>query len=436
MPYEESNPADARASRGADTTLTNPLIDTCDCRRSATDLMSTLLEPPRAVAEPLPASAPSAAPERFYHPELDGLRFVAFLLVFLHHALPLEPLTTGDPRAVGISRWLCSFLRAGEAGVDLFFVLSSYLITELLVREHARDGRIGIGAFYVRRTLRIWPLYFAFLAFAALAEAAVLGNGGLQAKFWPFAVFLGNWSVASHGVLPASAALVLWSVSIEEQFYLAWPWLVSWFKPRRIVLLAVSMLVVANGTRIYLALCGVSEFATYFNTFARLDGIAAGALLSAWLAGGAPAFSRRTRRLLFAAGFGILVVSMRYLKIQPVMAHPSLLLYPLWSLGATLMFVATLRRKGPPRGLSHPWLVYLGRISYGLYVFHLLAVLIVFRLPRDVLFRFGFFPAMTLILASTLALTIGLATLSYYVLERPFLKLKLRFTRVASRPGG
>src|SRR5580704_3548587 len=101
----------------------------------------------------------------FYLPELDGLRFFAFLAVFIYHSVaPLPALSpeTGHFFALGHA-----ILRSGCYGVDLFFTLSAYLITELLMRERARTGRINVAAFYIRRMFRIWPLYFAFLGFLA-----------------------------------------------------------------------------------------------------------------------------------------------------------------------------------------------------------------------------------------------------------------------------
>src|SRR5947207_1159181 len=103
---------------------------------------------------------------RFYRPELDGLRFFAFLAVYINHTLLLDP-----ARGELWKRALGSIGTAGAFGVDLFFALSAYLITELLLREQKARGRIDVPAFYLRRMLRIWPLYFVFLgAMVAIAR--------------------------------------------------------------------------------------------------------------------------------------------------------------------------------------------------------------------------------------------------------------------------
>ena len=135
----------------------------------------------------------------FYHPELDVLRFIAFFLVFLGHAnydLPLptwstSPFTTGLYLAVH---------GAGSAGVGLFFTLSSYLITELLLRERERTGTVHLGAFYIRRILRIWPLYLFFL----LVVRPILGHYLPTEQFSPvflmtFLLLVGNWECYRSG---------------------------------------------------------------------------------------------------------------------------------------------------------------------------------------------------------------------------------------------
>src|SRR5262249_1274037 len=111
----------------------------------------------------------------------------------------------------------------GRVGLDLFFVLSSYLITSILLRERSVHGEFRTGAFYARRALRIWPLYFATIGFCYCVLRFALPGEILPLKYVvAFAFFSGNWAMIAWGV-PHSGAAVLWSVSIEEQFYLLWP---------------------------------------------------------------------------------------------------------------------------------------------------------------------------------------------------------------------
>ena len=120
---------------------------------------------------------------------------------------------------------LAGIARAGALGVDLFFALSAYLITGLLLRERRSSGAIDVRAFYVRRILRIWPLYYFTLLILVPAMSILPGERMPWRHFLAFGLFSGNWACAAWGYPPSSFSL-LWSVSIEEQFYLAWPWLV------------------------------------------------------------------------------------------------------------------------------------------------------------------------------------------------------------------
>src|SRR5690349_18798650 len=120
--------------------------------------------------ETLPPTTASASKERFYSPELDTLRFFAFLGVFIFHSAPRTP---GFYAAAGCPAWLShvliSIFGAGAYGVDLFFALSAYLITSLLLREREATGKLDVRGFYLRRILRIWPLYLSFVVFAGIA---------------------------------------------------------------------------------------------------------------------------------------------------------------------------------------------------------------------------------------------------------------------------
>ena len=240
-------------------------------------------------------SAQRAARVRFYRPELDILRLGAFLLVFLDHALPHAG---ADYLAAGVPKHAASLLaglaRAGALGVDLFFALSAYLITELLLRERRSLGVIDIRAFYIRRILRIWPLYYFTLLILIPAMSMLPAERMPWRDLLAFAFFGGNWACAAWGYPPRSFSL-LWSVSIEEQFYLAWPWLVRLgdLLVRRI---ACGMLAVATVTRIVLVLRVVPHPGIWCNTLARLDPIAGGALLACILHGSLPQHSRRARR--------------------------------------------------------------------------------------------------------------------------------------------
>ncbi|HSS20771.1 MAG TPA: acyltransferase [Pyrinomonadaceae bacterium] len=354
----------------------------------------------------------------FYRPELDCLRFIAFLFVFVSHAFAIDIgyyTYQGMPHEAAL--WLCRAVAVGGFGVALFFVLSSYLITELLIREHDRTGRLDIKSFYIRRALRIWPLYFFFLLliyFAIPQQSIYALKGTFLAAMLLFA---GNWACVFLGGMGYSVAGPLWSVSVEEQFYLAWPLIVSRIGIKNLKTVCLIVIVIANLTRIIMEKKGAGFVAFWCNTISWFDAIAAGALIALLLRGGTPKLSRLQRVLLFAGGFAVWVLPARFSQF---LIYPDIASYPLIVSGSVMMLLSFLGS-----GIANPVLVYLGRISYGLYVWHVLALAIVSNVLRK------YHPLHAL---SGFALTILISSISYRLLEQPFLKLKKRFTYIVSRP--
>ena len=173
------------------------------------------------------------AMERYYRPELDVLRCFAFLMVFASHTVPV------------------STAAGGAFGVDLFFTLSSFLITTLLLRESSVCGALDVTAFYLRRVLRILPLYFGFLLAATTLARSLVPDENLPLKYVvAFALLCGNWACVLWGY-PHSVASPLWSVSIEEQFYLCWPLIMRRWA-HRLTMVAVGLVVVSFVTRLWL----------------------------------------------------------------------------------------------------------------------------------------------------------------------------------------
>ncbi len=378
---------------------------------------------------PSPPFAGEAHVGRFYRPELDALRFFAFLGVFVFHAAPR---TIEFYDAAGYPHWLTNLLisvfGAGAYGVDLFFALSAYLITSLMLRERATSGSFDLRSFYVRRILRIWPLYLAFVAFAALAPLWTPDQKLPLQYVAGFTLLSGNWIYVFYG-LPTSFAIPLWTVSIEEQFYLTWPLIFRKSSIRAMTAVAIGLLVIANLWRIMLAASGAPSQAMEYNTFTRLDPIALGILI-ALLGNRLPQFTRRQRSALLLIG-SVGWVAVFYLCVlyhpDPANQWRGVLGHPATALASVAILLSVIGSQHPL--LRNKQLLYLGKISYGLYVVH----------------EFAHFCAIRLVHASTpgavlaqsvvgLALTILVAAASYRWLESPFLKLKERFAYVQSRP--
>jgi peptidoglycan/LPS O-acetylase OafA/YrhL len=312
--------------------------------------------------------------------------------------------------------------------VDLFFVLSAYLITELLFREKDACGSLDVKGFYMRRILRIWPLYFFYIGLA-LIPAFNPDHVFTWRHAVAYLLLAGNWSVIAWGWPLHSIIGPLWTVSIEEQFYVLWPPIVRNLSRKRVASAAIVMLIVSSTTRILMVAFHGGMNAVWCNTLSRLDPIAAGILVAAVLRGGIPNFSLGTRFTLLVAGIMPLPLVANYWKIhapERLEWIPTLVGFPVVAVSCTLIMLAVLGiQLKMPRSL-----LYLGKISYGLYVYHALAN----DLSNMVIPVHTAFIQLALRPVSAMAITVILASISYTVLETPFLKLKKRFAHVDSRP--
>ena len=294
-----------------------------------------------------------------YRPDLEGLRGVAILLVLLCHM-----------RIPGAD--------AGFVGVDMFFVLSGFLITGLLVNERERTGRIGLGPFYARRARRILPAAVLVLATTLLAAALVLSpldlrriaDDGLAAS-----LSLANMRYAVDATdyfapVDASPMLQFWSLAVEEQFYLLWPILlltVARIGRPRLAMAALATAVLGGSFLLGSVLTDTSSAWAYFSLPTRAWQLAAGGLLAL----GAPLLGRVPNAIAAAVGWlGAALLGASLVVIGPTTAYPGLAsLLP--TLGAVAL-IASGGVVGSPGWilLARAPLRWLGRISYSLYLWH------------------------------------------------------------------
>jgi peptidoglycan/LPS O-acetylase OafA/YrhL len=367
-------------------------------------------------------------PKRYYRPELDVLRFFCFLLVYVHHVLPRN-----------LSPAISSFADACGFGVPVFFLLSSFLITELLLLEEESTTTVHLRSFYARRILRIWPLYFGFFGVCWLLGA----THHLPAIPWQmtlsFFLLAGNWYF-TRIVSFRNPAGILWSVSIEEQFYLLWPLLIQLGGGRGVIVGSVALLPISYGCIAWLAAHGAHpDPALWANTFTHVQFFAAGGLL---------ALALRTRNFVLpwaarvACGLLTLAAWMAAIDYGHVKSFTSIPAasaccgYLLVLIGTvSFFFVFYGMRPGEGRGLR--LLQYLGKISYGLYVFHILMIGMGERAAFHVLrlLQISDRPHLSesLVALFGLAFTLAAAWASYEWFEKPFLRWKERFTFVRSR---
>jgi peptidoglycan/LPS O-acetylase OafA/YrhL len=363
----------------------------------------------------------------FYQPELDCLRFLAFLGVFIHHCIPSNPsYYPGWPHAV--VSLIGAAVIAGSFGVPVFFALSAYLITSLLLRERERTGTLDTRGFYVRRILRIWPLYFVFLTLASVLPFLAKSQHLPLPYILGYFLLAGNWVHVWMGA-PLSVAGPLWTVSIEEQFYLTWPLVMRKANDQTIGKIAIVLLIAANCSRVLLLLVHARVQAIVYNTVSCIDPIALGVLLALYFKQ-PPALSALKR-------FGLLFFSSLTMICVTGFLNPDKGLG--LSLGRSLSALASggilISFLGCSNFLARDSAVrYLGKISYGLYVLHLFGWVCAVHVLRTSPPRIRTIGESATVAGVALLITILLASMSYGWLETPFLRLKERFTHVQSRP--
>jgi peptidoglycan/LPS O-acetylase OafA/YrhL len=303
----------------------------------------------------------------------------------------------------------------GWMGVDLFFVLSGFLITGILLDATASENYFK--NFYARRCLRIWPLYYSvlFLMFVAVpmlrpSEGPIIF--GRASPWWSYPLYLQNVLVTKP--LSSKGALaVTWSLAIEEQFYLVWPLIVRYCSRLQLRRIALFIICVSPVLRLYLS---TREVDLYINVFCRLDGLMAGALLALAVRSNTFVPTEFVKR----AWLGLLVaVPLAFLSEA---FGTRWMTYSLSALASVSFIYLSLfsSQKWLQRGMTNRLLVYTGTISYGLYLLH--------KFPFDVAEAIGLnhrFPLLALPIA--LFGCYVLAASSWILLEKPFLKMKRLF---------
>jgi peptidoglycan/LPS O-acetylase OafA/YrhL len=362
-----------------------------------------------------------------YTPFLNGLRAFAILTVLSFHGMG------------GVSTWL--FGKGSWTGIDLFFVLSSFLIASLLLQEQEDDGQINVKRFYTRRALRVYPGYFAFILVAIFANPYHQPN--LFVPSILTALFVSDYATAfnwSNYIL--SGMVQTWSISVEEKFYLLSPLLFAF--RRRLGLVILGLLAIVEFWKGFLIWQGVPWVRLQAPFDTQVDGILFGCLAAFLLA------NESTRNWLKSKlSYPVIpfLVAAAVVLANAKIVHPSLLhskpeqflfwlfYFPAYkALLAGFIVCLTFHKNSiVTKFLELPFLVWIGTVSYGIYLWHefafrLVGTQVIFWLlpylsgallePKNVLL---------LIEAMKFSFALGFGALSYSYLETPFLKIKARF---------
>jgi len=358
-------------------------------------------------------------------PSVDGLRGIAILLVLWYHAPFLFrqlPEFSAQQSPWGMLGLFWRMSLGGWIGVDLFFVISGFLITLILIRVEEEAG--SLLAFWGRRALRILPL--ALLYLVALFVLVRLGDPlNLLPRFdaWPwYAFYLGNIHIAIYGWQP-TAIMLLWSLAIEEQFYLIWPFLVRMCNARHVLLWSMGFIVTAPFIRA-LTLWWADYPATYVFTFCRLDALAAGAVVAVLYSSEdwQEQMVTACKKLAIPALAVIIITLLVPFSPSLPQTRPwlfSILGYSLLAASFAILLAASLGTQGPIKVLlTSRILTFLGKRCYGLYLWHVLASgLAIVALQQ---WRIGFYAHVLIWLAILLMMVSG----SWLLFEEPVLRLK------------
>lgn len=375
---------------------------------------------------------------RIYLPQIDGIRFLAFLLVYVSHAPEaFDYMERGTLHA----EFLHEVRKFGWIGVDIFLVVSSFLIVTLLLAEQARTGTISLSRFYIRRVLRIWPLYFPYAVLGILVLPPLFGATPLEQDktvrehLLPFMTFFGNFSYGYFTDSLSGFFAHLWTINLEEQYYMVAPILML-LLGRSAVSVALYLAILAWGLsvgyRAYLFTNGVPFEIVWAFPISRLDPFVVGGLCAVLirfrsdLIHQLPGYAYAALSLIFFLG----------LSLAPKIENSWHVVWQLAAaaMGAGCLVIALCYYQPLAIAFSSRIVTFLGKISYGLYVYHMMILLALARLDEV----YGLFPSSSLgwltYFLTGLTAVVLLSAISYLYYERVFLRLKARFELVQSRP--
>lgn len=343
--------------------------------------------------------------DKVYLPGLNGVRAIAAsAVVFSHVNMSLSEFGMGSGGAFS----------AANFGVTIFFALSGFLITYLLLVEKATSRSIDIGKFYIRRILRIWPLYFLYL----ILVIAWCGISVLDHRLYWYLLFVPNVAFVIGQSLPLLAHY--WSLGVEEQFYLIWPVVVK--RINNLVGLLVFFIFAFVGVKSMVKILHMDQIYAFFH-YSRFGCMAIGALVGI--------FCYRNDRIIFFMTKSIFqwfswillsLVAINWFHIASIIDHEIITL-------ATVVLIVSQVKQVGIISLDVPWLNYLGRISYGMYVFNPLVISLFAWILKHYTIPNIWLKYMAVYIAVPLTVVI-VSHVSYNYFERWFLDLKDRFSVV------
>lgn len=376
--------------------------------------------------------------DKFYFRNLDSIRFIAALMVFLAHTLRLVLAKMPELNPYVLNFFMT--LSNGEIGVSIFFVLSGFLITFLLISEYEIKNQISLKNFYIRRVLRIWPLYYAVVIFSFFIyptlKSMIALNNPLPSNVFYHLVFLSNFDVINilknFAGSDAMSQNITWSVSIEEQFYLFWP-LIFVVLPKRAWIYVITVIICAS--LLFRLLNNDDKVVLYFHTFSVFIDLGIGGLMAYLIKQSVKIrsffenSSTSTHLILFFTSFNLVYWSNDIFSFPYGEAISRLFI----SLSFALVIASqAMTQKESVFNLgnlayANKW----GKYTYGIYLIHPIAITILDVCARILHISLEHYLNLIIIGIMAYFLTMFLSYTSYRYYESWFLGMKKKFA-----PGG
>lgn len=368
--------------------------------------------------------------DRVYFPNLSGLRFIAAFAIIIHHLEQMKSNLSYN------NYWHIAFIKNLGLGVTFFFVLSGFLITYLLLSEKQKTNNISIKDFYIRRILRIWPLYYFIVILAyfvlnkiyffKLPETAILNSSSVFFKTLTLYIFfLPNVVLFSYAPIPYASQT--WSIGVEEQFYFIWPILMKYIKNKYLILVGTITIYILLINLFLPRLIEIDPHSGYLDKIKyiiinfKIDCMAVGGLFAYLLFKKNKIINILNTNILCWISVVLLLILMVLDYKFPYVNNEA------YAIIFSIIILNFSTNTKPIFNLENKLFKYLGKISYGIYMCHIIAIVISVKMLASI----NIYNYWCQLIASTL-ISIILASLSYNLLEKKFLKLKKKFTKIRS----
>jgi len=356
-------------------------------------------------------------------PNLDSIRSIAFLTVFMAHAFSAKTeAVLNNPVFKGVIQ----FREILSFGVPVFFVLSGFLISYLMLKEQSVNNKFSVKNFYIRRVLRIWPLYYLVIIFGfvvfPMIRTLVLNEPTIEnANPINYLIFLSNFDQIWNQQLPFGVGLgPTWSVSVEEQYYLLWPLLFVIFKKRLFIIPIILIIMTSTILTYHYGLLNQHTILC----FIYLSNGALFAYLAFY-------YNEKLQKTFKSSGLFVIItaVVIALMYLSTVFGNNTLIIFSIAFLLGYVVYFQSFIQKLELRKI--PVLEWLGKYTYGLYLYHSICIFLISIVIYDVFqINESLFVVIILVPVLSLLLSVSIGYMSYHYIESWFLKLKTKFSRL------